>query len=220
MFLKFDTYLNIVLCTHFYCNEIFTGLFIDKCTKATTHVYKPLVVLKWKTSFTFSWFHIQDMMTCIWKTWLQTWRECFVHYIQSKFSFKYFVSAKLHISYKDNTFNMNRKSIQIDLKWLFWDKIGSILNWFKHTEDKMVKLKVLLVRRSYTLEYDTWNGILARVLQSWSGLGEGYDTWGYHISTYIIQEYIISENTHWVCELIICAHNHTIQNTIYVIIWI
>jgi len=124
------------------------------------------------------------------------------------------------ISYKDNTYNADRKSIQIDLKWLFWDKIWSILNWCKHTEDKMVKLKVLLVRRSYTLEYDTWNGILARVLQSWSGLGEGYDTWGYHISTYIIQEYIISENTHWVCELIICAHNHTIQNTIYVIIWI
>ena len=60
-------------------------------------------------------------------------------YIQSKFSFKYFVSAKLHISYKDNTFNMNRKSIQIDLKWLFGDGIRSILNWFKHTEDKMVK---------------------------------------------------------------------------------
>ena len=51
--LKFDTYLNIILCTHFYCNEIFTGLFIDKCTKATTHVYKPLVVVKWKTSFLF-----------------------------------------------------------------------------------------------------------------------------------------------------------------------
>lgn len=51
MFLKFDTYLNIMLCTHIYCNEIFTGLFIDKCTKATTHVYKPLVVVKWKTSF-------------------------------------------------------------------------------------------------------------------------------------------------------------------------
>ena len=31
------------------------------------------------------------------------------------------------------------KSIQIDLKWLFGDGIWSILNWFKHTEDKMVK---------------------------------------------------------------------------------
>jgi len=56
------------------------------------------------------------------------------------------------ISYKDNTHNADRKSIQIDLKWLFWDKIRSILNWFKHTEDKMVKLKVLLVRRSYTFK--------------------------------------------------------------------
>ena len=34
----------------------------------------------------------------------------------------------------------------------------------------MVKLKVLLVRRSYTLEYGTWNGILATgVLLTWPG---------------------------------------------------
>ena len=112
---------------------------------------------------------------------------------------------------------MNRKSIQIDLKWLFWDKIWSILNWFKHTEDKMVKLKVLLVRRSYTLEYDTWNGILARVLLRWSGLrgerGWGslilqsytskYDTWGYHMSTHIIPG---------VCDVSIWAYHICTQN--------
>lgn len=132
----------------------------------------------------------------------------------------YIVGSKFHsnilfqhscISYKDNTYNADWKSIQIDLKWLFWDKIWSILNWLKHTEDKMVKLKVLLVRRSYTLEYDTWNGILARVSLRWSGLRGGvaimqsltseYDTWGFHMSTYIIP------GSMWACELIICAHN-------------
>ena len=126
---------------HIYWKEIFTELFIWQLYKSNSiHI---LLVVKWKTSF--SWFHIQDMVTNVFGR-HGYWHGVNVSYIIYRVNFHSMILLQ-HISYKDNTYNVNWKSIQIDLKWLFWDKVESILNWFKHTEDKMVKLKVLLVRR-------------------------------------------------------------------------